>query len=84
MVAKVNLLEKIYIPFLDGPPTENRASGRHKNRVLGEERGQGGGIVIVQSVVNLFIERNQRLAQLRIGRIHLLGKGCQSKSDCQS
>jgi hypothetical protein len=39
MVAKVNLLKKIYIPFLDGPPTKNRFSVRHENRVTREERG---------------------------------------------
>src|ERR1700730_15609151 len=62
VVAELHLLEQIPIPFLDGPPTKNRASVLHKNRVLREERGQGGGIVIVLCIAIFLNEREKPLA----------------------
>ncbi len=75
MVAEVHLAENIHIPFLDSLPAKNGSSIRHKYRVLREECGEGSGVIVVQSVVYFFIERNKRLAQLWIGRVVLLGKG---------
>jgi len=84
MVAVVPLLEVVCIPFLDGLPTVHRSFVRHKNRVLREERGQGGGIVVVVCLLILLTNRIKLLDYLWIDRFFLLGKGRQSKADCQS
>jgi hypothetical protein len=55
--------------FLDGRPTVNRPSVRHKNRVLREERGDACSIVLVECTVILFNEREIPLAELWIWRL---------------
>jgi len=57
MVAVVPLLDVVCKPFLDGLPTVHRSFGCHKNRVLREERGQGGGIVVVVRFLKLLTNR---------------------------
>jgi hypothetical protein len=56
---------------------------RHMNRILREARGGGNGIVIVHCIAMLSYDVDKPLAQLWIGRLRLLGKGWQSKADCQ-
>ena len=53
MVAEMKLHEQACMIFLDGLPTVNRSSVCHKNRVLCEDRAQGGGIAVVECLVNL-------------------------------
>ena len=62
MVAEMHLLEHVCIMFLDGLPTVNRSCVRHINRVLREERGHGGGIVVVECIVIFFNDRDKLLA----------------------
>jgi len=62
MVAEMHFLEQVCKIFLDGLPTVNRSSVRHINRVLREERGDGGGIVLVPWLGMFFIERDKPLA----------------------
>jgi hypothetical protein len=57
-VAQMKLLEQVCMKFLDGRPTVNRSSVRHKNPVFREERGDGCGIVLVESIVIFFNERD--------------------------
>jgi hypothetical protein len=47
-VAQMKLLEQVCMPFLYGRSTDNRSCACHKNPVLREERGYGGGIVLVE------------------------------------
>src|SRR5271165_3298376 len=61
MVTEMHLLEHVCKMFLDGLPTINWTLVRHLDRVLGVERGQGGGIVVVVCIVKFFSERNKRL-----------------------
>ena len=63
-VAEMKLFEHVCLIFLDGLPTVNRSCVRHKNRVLREERGHGGGIVVVSCLVKFFNERVKLLALL--------------------
>ena len=65
--------------FLDGLPTVNRSCVRHKNRVLCEERGHGGGIAVVKGLVILLTLRIKLLDYLWIDRVFLLGEGWHSK-----
>ena len=51
-VAQMKLLEQVCMIFLDGRPTDNRSSVCHINPVLREERGHGGGIVLVECIVS--------------------------------
>jgi hypothetical protein len=66
----MKLLEQVCMKFLDGLPTVNRPYVRHNNSVFREERGHGGGIVVVSCLVKFFNERVKLLAQLWIGRLH--------------
>src|SRR5271166_2835989 len=43
-------------------PTVNRSCVIHQNRVLREERGQGGGIVVIPCLVFFLSERENPLA----------------------
>jgi hypothetical protein len=83
IVAEMKLLEQDCMIFLDGLPTVNRSCVRHKNRVLCEERGHGGGIAVVKGLVILLTLRIELLDYLWIDRVFLLGEGWHSKADCQ-
>jgi hypothetical protein len=61
-------LEQVYMIFLDGLPTVNGSCIRHKNRVLGEKRGHGGGIVVVDCLLILPSNRIKLLDYLWIDR----------------
>jgi hypothetical protein len=84
MVTDMNLLKQICPKLLDGLPTVNRSRCvRHHNRILREERCQGGGIIVVDCIDIFFSERINLLAYLWISRVFLLGEGWRSKADCQ-
>src|SRR5260221_8843163 len=68
MVEKLPSLEQFYMIFLDGVPPVNGSCIRHKNRVLGEKRGHGGGIVVVDSLLILPSNRVELLDNLWIDR----------------
>ena len=53
MVAVMPFLEVVYMPSPDGLPAVNRSCVRHKNRILREERGDGGCVVFVDGLVIL-------------------------------
>ena len=76
MLADMNLREEVCELFLDGFPTVNRSFRRHLNRVLREERGQGGCIVVVECLVELLIELIKLLDCFWISRLlgNQLGK----------
>jgi hypothetical protein len=61
-VAEMKLREQVCMIFLYGRPTDNRSSVCHKNPVLREERGDGGGIVLVGCIILFFNERHIPLA----------------------
>ena len=75
MVAKMQFLEQVGIHFLDSLPTLDWSSVRQINRILGEERSSGGGVVFVHGVRMFLNDRKKPLANLRIGRVGLLRKG---------
>jgi hypothetical protein len=49
------------VPFFNGLPTVDWSCVRHKNRVLRKERGDGGRIVVVFSVVIRLSDREDLL-----------------------
>src|SRR5580704_12065733 len=55
MVAVMPLLEYPCKTLLDGLPTEKRSLRSHPNCVLREERRDGGGITVIESLVKLRI-----------------------------
>jgi hypothetical protein len=57
---------------------------RHPNCVLCYQRGDGGGIVLIECLVVLRGQCANLLGYFWIDRILLLGKGWQGKADCQS
>ena len=83
MIAVAPFLEVVCKPLFDGLPTPDWSFVRDKSRVLREERGQGGGIVVVFCLVPLLMERDKLLTVLLTeGRCCLLGKDRQSRADC--
>jgi len=62
IVFGVPVLEYLRQSFLDSLPTVNRTLGRHLNRILRVERGQGGGIVVIPRIGNFFADRDKLLA----------------------
>ena len=56
----------------------NRSCARHKNRVLRVERGQRGGIIVIDCIDKFFSERIKLLDYLWIDRVFLLGEGWHS------
>src|SRR5580692_10644045 len=80
-VADMKMLEQVCITFFDGLPTVNRSFVRHISRVLREERGHSGCIVVVECLVELLIELIKLLDCFWISR--LLGNHWESKPDCQ-
>src|SRR5258707_3730140 len=62
MVTEMHFLEHVCKMFLDCLPTINWALVRHLDCVLGVERGQGSGIVVVVCIVKFFSERDHLLA----------------------
>jgi hypothetical protein len=64
--------------------TVNQSLWCYFNRVLREQRCESGCVGLVGCIVKLLSERVKLLAYFRIDRFFLLGKGRQSKADCQS
>jgi hypothetical protein len=83
MVFRVPCLGYVCIPFLDSLPPVNRSHVRHKNGVFREERGHGGGIVVVDCLAKLLTVRIKLLDYFRIDRLFFLGEGWRSKADGQ-
>ena len=83
-VAEMRSLEPFCILFLDSLPTIKRSFLRHKNCIVHKERGYGGGIVVIDCLIKLLNKRVKLLDYLWIDSLFFLGKGWQSKADCQS
>jgi hypothetical protein len=54
MVAEMKIPELGFPISLHGLPAENRSCLRHNNRVLGQNRGQSGRVVVVERLVTFF------------------------------
>jgi hypothetical protein len=76
-------LVHVFVPFLNSLPTIDWSPVRHKHRVLREERGDGGWVVVGFSLVIRITNREDLLSCLWVGRVCLLSKGRLSKADCQ-
>jgi len=71
--------------FFDRLPTvKSSAPWKHNEPVLRVERGDGGGIVPVACRAKIRSQYTNLLGYFWIDRVFLLGKGRQSKTDCQS
>ena len=84
IIGELHFFEQVCIPFLDSLPPVDWSSFRHINRILRKARGGSGGIVLVYRIGMFCNNIDKLLAQLWIWRVCLLGKGGQSKADCQS
>jgi hypothetical protein len=62
MLAVLPLLELVCVVFLDGLATVNQSGIRHRNGIVGVERGHSSGIVFVEYLVKFFIIRLKLLA----------------------
>ena len=58
--------------------------GRPANRVLRVQSGASDRVVLVECLFILHSQRTNLLGYFWIDRVFLLGKGRQSKADCQS
>jgi len=79
MVAGICSLEPFCVLLLDSLPTVNRSTVRYENRVLREERGQSGSIIVIHCFVILYTYRSLQLLECLLKeRVFFLSKGRQS------
>ena len=67
IVTEVHILKQVFIMFLDGVPTGNRSRVIDQHRILRKERGQGGSVVVVPSILKFLSER-EKVARVVVGR----------------
>ena len=73
IVAKMHIPEQVCVVFLDGLPPLHRSSLLDEDGIFREQRGQGGGIVVVPCLFKFFSKHEKLPTSLRVGRICLLG-----------
>ena len=73
MLFNFQLLEKVFVPFLDGFPTVDRTCIGHKKPVFRKEGGNGSCVAVPRGFAKSQSKRENLLSCLRINRIFLLG-----------